>query len=105
MKVHAIKSYTQSTFNKPAQNINKQNVSFGFGEDYGSDEFLHDSDHSDGNLFEYLGLIIEFPITLIQEKLEERRAIRRAARAEELAQSNREIDIDNTDIDDEDFDE
>ncbi len=89
MKIQSIKSYAPyTTGNKPAQNTSRQSISFGFGEDYGNDGFLHDSDHSSGgNIFEYIGLIIEFPIALVQDIISEKRAERRSAKAEE------EIDI------------
>lgn len=82
MKIYAIQSHTHSALNnKPAQNTNRQNVHFGFGEDYGNDDFLRDSDHSSGgNIFEYIGLIIAFPIALVQDYLSERRAERRSER-------------------------
>ncbi len=79
MQIQAIKTRINPVTNRYAQNTNvKQHVSFGFGEDYGNDDFLCDSDHkSDGNLFEYLGLAIIFPFTWLIDTINEKRALKK----------------------------
>lgn len=92
MKIQSVNSYTPLiTHNRPAQN--KQHINFGFGEDYGDDSFLQDSDHREGNLIEYIGAIIAFPVVCIQEMISDRISERRAARNNEQ--------IDRQDLDDE----
>ena len=78
MKVQAIKNYTPAVNNKTTQNNRKSHISFGFGDDYGNDDFLYDSDHkSDGNLFEYISLAISFPFVWISEVIKEKRAAKK----------------------------
>lgn len=76
MKVQAIKTYTPLATNKLAQNSNshKNNVSFGFGEDYGDDSFLLESPKTnDGNLVEYISCIFLFPIAYIQDYIRDKK--------------------------------
>ncbi len=74
MKVQAIKTYTPAVNNKTAHNNRNSYISFGFGDDYGNDDFLYDSDHkSGGNIFEYIGLAISFPFVWLAEVIKEKR--------------------------------
>lgn len=96
MKVQAIKTYTPVISNKSHMNTQRQHVSFGFGEDYGDDNFLYDSDHkSDGNIFEYIGLAIVFPFAWLQDTINEKREAKRAR--EEFERLNRDSDTNSQD--------
>lgn len=76
MKVQSIKTYTSAVvqkFNHNNSSNHKNQVSFGFGEDYGDDSFLYDSDHSSGgNILEYIGLALFLPFAIIKDHLEHR---------------------------------
>lgn len=88
MKVQAINTYTPSANNKIARNSHVSHVSFGFGDDYGNEEFLYDSDHkSGGNIFEYIGLAIAFPFAWIHEVIKEKRAAKKAREGKSLNDS------------------
>lgn len=81
MKVQEIKNSALPHNSKFPQNITKQKINFGFGEDYGDDEFLRESpQQAGGNIFEYIGLIIAFPFVCVYEVIDEKLAMRRARR-------------------------
>lgn len=117
MKINAISSYKSSinlhTNNK--NNMNNRHVSFGFGEDYGSDPYEFD-EGSNQSFWRSLGYMFSIPVVIAKEvvenAIEQRKLdkqyeeiVRRSREQKEQANNNPENNVDDDidiDMDDDD---